>query len=113
MFPSETAVSNCAFVPVIPTIEVWSPVLLPEEEPEKLVAVKLPESSIVAQEFCKSFPVVRSYRAIALSVEEAGQTTSPVPVVMLPLPRREVEFIVLMFVPDTSVSCLEVARPEY
>ena len=30
-----------------------------------------------------------------------------------PLHRREVEFIVLMFVPDTSVSCLLVASHEY
>lgn len=33
MFQSVTAVSNCAFVPVIPTMEVWSPVFVPELVP--------------------------------------------------------------------------------
>lgn len=32
---------------------------------------------------------------------------------MLPLPRREVELTVLIFVPEIRVSCLEAARPEY
>ena len=41
------------------------------------VAVIFPLSSIVAPEFCISLPVVVSKRAIALSVAEAGQTTSP------------------------------------
>jgi hypothetical protein len=36
-FPSVQAVSNCAFVPDIPTIEVWSPVL----EPERVVIPSL------------------------------------------------------------------------
>lgn len=30
-----------------------------------------------------------------------------------PAPNREVEFTVFMFVPETSVSCFEAARPEY
>lgn len=38
-----------------------------------------PESSTVTEEFCMSFPVVESKRAIALSVAEAGHTTSPDP----------------------------------
>lgn len=36
-------------------------------------------SAIVAALFCKSLPVVESKRAIALSVELAGHTTSPEP----------------------------------
>ncbi len=36
-------------------------------------------SPIVTHEFCKSFPVVISNLATALSVAEAGQTTSPDP----------------------------------
>lgn len=36
-----------------------------------------PLSSIVMDEFCMIFPVVPSKRAMALSVEEAGPTTSP------------------------------------
>ena len=44
--------------------------------------VILPVSSIVAEEFCMSLPVVVSKRAIALSVALAGHCTSPrVPVV--------------------------------
>lgn len=33
-----------------------------------------------ADEFCKRFPVVESKRAIALSVDDAGQSTLPVPI---------------------------------
>lgn len=58
---------------------VWSPVFVPEELPEKLVADILPLSSIVTLLFCISFPVVESKRAIALSVAEAGHTTSHAP----------------------------------
>lgn len=32
-FPSVHAVSNCALVPVIPTMDVWSPVFVPEDVP--------------------------------------------------------------------------------
>lgn len=41
MFQSVTAVSNCAFVPVIPTMEVWSPVFVPLLDPLKFEAVML------------------------------------------------------------------------
>lgn len=39
---------------------------------------KEPQSEMVVEEFWRSFPVVESKRAMALSVAEAGQTTSPV-----------------------------------
>ena len=41
--------------------------------------VMLPLSSTITTLFWISFPVVRSNRAMALSVAEAGPTTSPVP----------------------------------
>ena len=47
---SVTAVLNCASVPVMPTIEVWSPVLVPLEVPEKVplwvASVPRPEMSV-------------------------------------------------------------------
>jgi len=76
-------------------VAVWSPVFAPEtvvvpvtarvgvEVPEIATVLYLPAvispvvSAIVAALFCMSFPVVESKRAIALSVAEAGQTTSP------------------------------------
>jgi len=69
----------------------------------------------VGVEFFIALPVVQSKSAGTQSVEVAGQVTSPVPHVidMLPLPRRELPFTVFIFVPETRVSCLEVARPEY
>ena len=114
---------------------------------------------MVAEEFCMSLPVVLSKRATALSVAEAGQTTSQLPngvlqvpshlknveaegvpvafilagvtvaasivqvaplhdtvisplspsdtapdITISPLPSREVEFTVLIFVQDTRVA---------
>lgn len=66
------AVLNSESVPVIHTIEVWSHVLVP-------LNVPVAQSAIVIPLFCIILPVVESYRAIALSVELAGQCTSPVP----------------------------------
>lgn len=43
--------------------------------PLRFVAVIFPESSIVAREFCISFPEVLSKRVIALSVALAGHST--------------------------------------
>lgn len=85
---------------------VWSPVFVPEELPEKLVADILPLSSIVTLLFCISFPVVESKRAIALSVAEAGHTTSPVPLAVLLIVIVSVPaFVVIVtFVPATNVS---------
>jgi hypothetical protein len=61
-------------------LKSWSQVFVQLEAqlkvPLTLFAVKLPLSSIVAELFCISFPVVKSYLAIALSVDEAGHTTS-------------------------------------
>lgn len=69
----------------------------------------------VGVEFLIILPVVQSKSTGTQSVELAGQVTSPVPhvITILPLPSREVELIVLMLVPETRVSCLEAARPEY
>lgn len=50
----------------------WSPVFVP-------LKVPVAPSAIVIPLFCMILPVVESYRAIALSVELAGQWTSPVP----------------------------------
>lgn len=58
---------------------------MPDEVPEKLFAVRFPESSIVAPEFWIILPVVESNRAIALSVELAGQDTLPPPLPLLAL----------------------------
>lgn len=73
---------------------VWSPVLVPDtavvpvtesvgvEAPEIATVLYFPAvmspvvSAMVTAESCKSFPVVVSNRATALSVAEAGQTTS-------------------------------------
>lgn len=66
------AVLNSARLPVIPTIDVWSPVFVP-------LNVPVAPSAIVIPLFCMSLPVVESNLAIALSVAEAGHTTSPVP----------------------------------
>ena len=65
------------------------------------------ESSIVTHEFCRSLPVVPSKRVMALSVEEAGPTTSPLPhgISISHGPSRLVPFTVFMFVQLTSVSC--------
>ena len=102
---------NCAIVQVIHTILVWSPVLLQESVvilnfdlivavvsspvfvPLRFVAEILPLSSIDAPLFCSSFQVVVSKRAIALSVEEAGQTTSPVPIPSVPLSAITAQYV--------------------
>ena len=57
---------------------VSSPVFVPDKLEADIVqgVTRFPESYSVAEEFCISFPVVLSYRAIALSVDEAGHTTS-------------------------------------
>jgi hypothetical protein len=65
-------------------------------------------SAIVTTLFCSNLPVVESKRATALSVDEAGHTTSPA--IIFPLPRIEVEFIVFMLVPDTRVSCFPASQ---
>lgn len=65
-----------------------------------------PESSTVAEEFCISFPVVESKRAIALSVEDAGQTTSHEPLAVLAIvttPSAPVPVVVsVILLPSTS-----------
>lgn len=72
-----------------------------------------PRSSTVAVLFLMSFPVVELYRAIPFAVADAGHTTSHVQEsVKSPLHSRVFPFIVLMFVPDTSVSCFPVFRLE-
>jgi hypothetical protein len=48
----------------------------PSTKPGVLI---LPESSMVTEEFLIIFPVAKLNLAIALSVEDAGPTTSPVP----------------------------------
>lgn len=74
---------------------------------------RVPVSLSVIVPFCTSFPVVVSNRTRALSVEEAGQIISPVPdSVKSPLHSRVFQFIVLMFVPDTSESCFPEFRFE-
>ena len=52
-----------------------------------------PASLIVVEEFCMSFPVVVSKRAIALSVAEAGQTTSPVPAPSVPFKAIKSQYV--------------------
>lgn len=89
-------------VAAFPEILVWSPVFVPDtavvpvtasvgvEVQEIATVLYFPAvmspvvSAMVAALFCMSFPVVVSNRAIALSVAEAGQTTSPVPAPSVP-----------------------------
>ncbi len=59
-FASVQAVLNCASVPVIPTIEVWSPVLLPDRAS--------PLSFM-------SFPVVQLNVTTLLATADAGHST--------------------------------------
>lgn len=58
--------------------------------------VILSESSIITPEFCISFHVAKSYLAIALSVAEAGHTTSQDP--------DQTEFISTSILPSTVLS---------
>ena len=68
-------------VPVV--VEIVRPLYLPP-------VISPVVSAIVTAEFCTSLPVVPSNRTTALSVEDAGPTTSPVAVLVnqdrLPLP---------------------------
>lgn len=66
MFQSVTAVSNCAFVPVIPTMEAWSPVFVPD----RLVAV-IP----VAETVARATPPTIAYTFVA---------SPPIPVFAVP-----------------------------
>lgn len=62
-------------------------------------------SAMVTALFCRSFHVVESNRATALSVEEAGQTTSPVPdtvVHFIPVASAESAVKTCPFVPTAS-----------
>jgi len=65
---------------VEPLASVKVPVVVETVSPLNLPAVMSPVvSAIVTAEFWTSFPVVPSNLATALSVEDAGPTTSPAP----------------------------------
>jgi hypothetical protein len=76
------------------TAELSRVAQLVEQSPK----VGFPESSMTAGVFWMSFPVVLSYRAIALSVADDGPTTSPPPagVIQAPSPRQKVVLPALM-----------------
>ncbi len=62
-------------------------------------------SSSVAQLFCNTLPVVESKRVIALSVEEAGHTTSPDPATtphFTPVASAESAIRIVPFAPTAS-----------
>lgn len=64
-------------------------------------------SPIVTHEFCKSFPVVVSNLATALSVAEAGQTTSPDQPHVLAIVTIQSALVpvVVRVIPDHSTNC--------
>ena len=66
-----------------------------------------PLSLSVAELFCKSLPVVESNRVIALSVDEAGHTTSPVPPLALAITKAVVA-ICVVFVAGAAVGAVGV-----
>lgn len=98
--PIVLGVARAVAVQAFPDTDVWSPVFVQ-------LRVPVAQSAIVIPLFWMSLPVVESYRAIALSVELAGHTTSPVPpavaaIVTVPaLPVPPVVRVIL----EPSMSC--------
>lgn len=66
-------------------------------------------SPIVTHEFCKSFPVVVSYRATALSVALAGHTTSHVPLAVLAIVTVHADPVphVVSVIFEPSINCTD------
>ena len=66
-------------------------------------------SQIVTHEFCKSFPVVVSYRATALSVALAGHTTSHVPLAVLAIVTVHADPVphVVSVIFEPSINCTD------
>lgn len=94
------------FVPLTAVVPVTASVGV--AEPDIATVLYLPPvispvvSAMVTAESCMSFPVVESNRAIALSVEDAGHTTSPVPDIVahfVPVASEESTVKTCQFVP--------------
>lgn len=71
-------------------------------------------SAIVAALFCINLPVVLSNRAIALSVAEAGQTTSQLPLAVLAIVTTHADqvpvVVSVILLPSTSCTLHPVAE---
>lgn len=130
--PASVVYTQFVTVQAFPDIFVWSPVFAPLTVVVPVTAnvgVALPDiatvlyfhavmspvvSAIVAALFCINLPVVLSNRAIALSVAEAGQTTSQLPLAVLAIVTThsdQVPVVVsVMLAPSTSCTLHPVAE---
>lgn len=111
--PSVTAVLNCALVPVIPTIEVWSPVLVPVTLPLRVplvivapfidVAVATPRDGVVNDGDTRGAFAARAvFVGITLSV---SRPIARVPVVVTGEP--------LIVSPDGTDAATDVTVPAH